>query len=61
MNKLYLLGALALSHVTAYMEFGPATAATYGTPPFGTNTYTATDDCYSGGTATTLGMNNIYY
>ncbi len=59
MNKLYLLGALALSHVTAYMDFGPA-GGTYSTP-FGTNTYTATDDCYSGGTATTLGMNNIYY
>ena len=24
-------------------------------------TYTSTGDCFTGGTATTLGMNNIYY
>jgi hypothetical protein len=28
---------------------------------FGSVTYTSTGDCFTGGTATSLGMNNIYY
>jgi hypothetical protein len=31
------------------------------TTSFGEVTYTASSDCFTGGTATSLGMNNIYY
>jgi uncharacterized protein with PIN domain len=61
MYKLYLLGALALSNVEAYINAGTGTtkgnAATY----YGKVTYTSTGDCFTTGTATSLGMNNIYY
>lgn len=63
MNRLYLLGALALAEVSAYSGTGttsPILDSTWGLF-FSSVTYTATGDCYSAGTATTLGMNNIYY
>jgi len=61
MNRLYLLGAITLSRVEAYIAATSTltfpSSAVIGT----TNTYTATGDCFSGETATTLGLNNIYY
>jgi hypothetical protein len=68
MNKLYILGALALSNVQAYINYGATTSV--GTLAFtaatnsgflGVYTYTVSGDCFSAGTATTLGMNNIYH
>lgn len=67
MNKLYILGALALANVEAYIHFGGTPGAT--TPSLGiatsgvagTYTYTIASDCYEKGTATSLGMNNIYH
>ena len=67
MNKLYILGALLLSTAEANKLFGGATyssgdstlASSAGA--FGSYTYTLGDDCFSTKTATTLGMNNIYY
>jgi hypothetical protein len=67
MNKLYILGALALANVEAYINFGTSTyagkfleaAPTIGI--FGTYTYSISADCFSSGTATTLGLNNIYH
>jgi hypothetical protein len=61
MNKLYLLGALMLSTVEASKFVGSTSAATTATMPLGSYTYTITGDCYSAGTATTLGMNNKFY
>jgi len=72
MNKLYILGALALDNVEAALNLGASTVstatATYAltqTLPLnslaGSYTYTTTSDCYSTGTATSLGMNNIYH
>lgn len=62
--KLYILGALALSGVSAG-TLGSVTSATLGatttTINAATYTYTLTGDCFSAGTATTLGLNNIYY
>lgn len=68
MNKLYILGALLLSSA----EAGKLTGATGGTTTavynayisamtLGSFTYTVSGDCFSAGTATTLGMNNRYY
>lgn len=63
MNKLYLLGALALANVEAYASFGTITLI-YIIPTTGLGgayTYTVSTDCYSAATATTLGLNNIYH
>ena len=56
--KLYILGALALSGVSAGLLASATIAASV---IKGTYTYTLTGDCFSAGTATTLGLNNIYY
>jgi len=68
MNKLYILGALALANVDAaisYLASGTSIyASTAAIPAFGiagSYLYTTTGDCYSAATATTLGMNNIYH
>lgn len=66
MNKLYILGALALSNVQGYINFGTTTFTTlaYTTANsghVGSYTYTVSGDCLgTTATATTLGMNNIY-
>lgn len=58
--KLYLLGALALSGAQAVSLASDTSviATIYGLADY---TYTLTDDCFSAGPATTLGLNNIYY
>jgi len=67
MNKLYILGALALANVDAAVSFlatGTSIYAAAAIPGYGvagSYTYTTTGDCYSAGTATTLGLNNIYH
>lgn len=63
MNKLYILGALALANVEAYINLGTYTLIYIvpGTGIGGAYTYAVSSDCYSAGTATTLGMNNIYH
>jgi hypothetical protein len=68
MNKLYILGALALANVEAYVAF-VATAGTALTITIalassglgGSYTYAFTADCIASTTLTTLGMNNIYH
>lgn len=61
MNKLLVIGALALS-VNCAATANNRVAATVITIPAGSFTYTvSTTDCYTTATATTLGMNNIYY
>jgi hypothetical protein len=72
MNKLYILGALALANVEALLSLG-ATASATGTVSYaliyiapttgvaGAYTYTVSTDCFSAGTATNLGLNNIYH
>lgn len=55
MNKLYLLGALALSNVEAYVSApisSPGGIYTFGDES--TYTYTATGDCLASATAVTL-------
>lgn len=60
MNKLTLLGALALSANCAATNY--RVAETIAKVPSGSFTYTvATADCYKDVTPTTLGMNNVYY
>lgn len=64
MNKLYILGALLLSSVSAYKltagkDGGDKTWTDILT--LGSYTYTISGDCFSAATATTLGMNNKYY
>ena len=62
MNKFYILGALLLSSVEAGKLTGSSsTAVTIALAPLGSYTYTVSGDCFSAGTATTLGMNNKYY
>lgn len=62
MNKSYLLGALLLSSVEAgKLTNIVGTVATVENIAYGTYTYTVSGDCFSAGTATTLGMNNKYY
>jgi hypothetical protein len=64
MNKLYILGALALSSTNALWSGATAvTGATIATNTvyLGTYTYTLTGDCFSAGTATTNGMFNTYH
>merc|ERR1719240_2585205 len=74
MNKLYVLGALALSGAHAYVNFLPtkgtalapvianAAADTFNAEGLaGTYTYTYTGDCIASATAVTLGLNNNYY
>jgi hypothetical protein len=70
MNKLYILGALALANVDAYVAFATTagTALTTLTAALtslsglgGTYTYAFTADCIASTTLTTLGMNNIYH
>lgn len=61
MNKLYVLGALLLSTVEAGKFTGTTATTTVLTSPAGSYTYTATGDCFSAATATTLGMNNKFY
>jgi hypothetical protein len=73
MNKLYILGALALANVDAKVLFhttaGTALTPLSGTPATnlapaglgGTYTYAYTGDCISSGALTTLGLNNNYY
>ena len=62
MNKSYLLGALLLSSVSAGKLSGTVgTAVTVENMPYGSYTYTVSGDCFSAGTATTLGMNNKFY
>jgi hypothetical protein len=60
MHRLYVLGALALAKVNAYVNIGTSTTVAAPTT-YGSVSYTATGDCFSAGTATSLGMNNIYY
>jgi hypothetical protein len=61
MHRLYILGALALAKVNAYVNVGvTGTVATTNTA-YGSATYTATGDCFSANTAVSLGMNNIHY
>lgn len=74
MNKLYILGALALSGARAYVNFLPA-AGTALSPVLaagpadtfnaeglsGTYTYTYTGDCLASSTLASLGLNNNYY
>ena len=62
MNKLYILGALLLSSVEAGKLTGSTAAtSTIAATQWGSFTYTVSGDCFSAGTATTLGMNNKYY
>lgn len=64
MNKLYLLGALALSNVEAYLGFAvtPAIVAPLINPLRLAYTYTASTDCFTSQPATTLDpLSNIYY
>ena len=60
MNKLYVLGALLLSTVEAGKFSGLISSVDVAVSamPTGSFTYTATGDCFSAATATTLGMNN---
>lgn len=68
MNKLYILGALALANVEAglnaiNLSAGPATSivsVTASNTNHGVITYTPSGDCLSSGALTTLGLNNIY-
>jgi hypothetical protein len=67
-GKLYILGALAMANVEASIQFLSTGVSiyplTYIIPLTGLNgayTYTTTGDCFSGGTATSLGLNNIYH
>jgi len=68
MNKLYIIGALALANVDAGVSLLATGASIYPliyiTPTTGicgSYTYTTSTDCFSAGTATTLGLNNIYH
>merc|ERR1719386_148177 len=72
MNKLYILGALALSGAHAYVNFlavkGTSLTAVDGpTSAFnaiglaGTYAYTYTGDCLASSTLASLGLNNNYY
>lgn len=72
MNKLYILGALALAGADAYVAFTPSpgqalniltglTTFIFDTNVGGTYTYVYTGDCLSSGSLATLGMNNNYY
>merc|ERR1719174_790077 len=74
MNKLHILGALALSGAHAYVNFLPAKGAALApvlaaaaADTFndlglaGTYTYTYTGDCLASSTLASLGMNNNYY
>lgn len=74
MNKLYILGALALSGAHAYVNFLPAKGAalapvlaaaaadTFNAEGLsGTYTYTYTGDCLASSTLASLGLNNNYY
>lgn len=64
MNKLYLLGALALSNVEAYLGIAVANAivAPLFNPLRLSYTYTASTDCFTSQPATTLDpLSNIYY
>lgn len=72
MNKLYILGALAVAGADAYVAFtitpGHQLAALNGqttnvlNPAVGgTYTYIYSVDCLGSGALTTLGMNNNYY
>ncbi len=72
MNKLYILGVLAVASVEGLLNLG-ATASATGTVSYaliyiaptvglaGSFTYTVSTDCFSAGTATNLGLNNIYH
>lgn len=60
MNKLYLLGALLLSAEAGKLGSNVGSTA-LATIAYGSYTYSVTGDCFSSGTATTLGMNNKYY
>merc|ERR1719386_377902 len=74
MNKLYILGALALSGAHAYVNFLPtkgtalapvikaAAADTFNDLGMaGTYAYTYTGDCLASSTLASLGLNNNYY
>jgi hypothetical protein len=61
MHRLCILGALALTRVEAYISAGTSTSVSDPSTQRGKIVYTSTGDCFSAGTATTLGMNNIYY
>jgi len=73
MNKLYIIGALAIAAAEARVDFmatpGASYAALAGAAPNifatsglgGTYTYAYTGDCISSGSLTTLGLNNNYY
>jgi len=58
---LYILGALALSNVSAYINLGITGTVADTAAALGGFTYTAGADCLATATATTLGMNNIYH
>jgi len=59
MNKLYILGALALSAVNGYYSGGAVAIASL--TNVGTYTYTVTGDCYLASTSgATLGIFNTY-
>jgi len=57
----YILGSLALSSVDAFLALSGTVTPTDATNFAGTYTYTLTGDCFSTGTATTLGLNNTFY
>jgi hypothetical protein len=72
MNKLYILGALALSGAHAYVNFlatkGAVLTSITGSPTTfnaeglgGTYTYTYTGDCLASSSLASLGLNNNYY
>jgi len=74
MNKLYILGALALTQADAYVAWmavtgdpvntltGATALLSFATTGLaGSYTYTYTADCLGSGALTTLGMNNNYY
>ena len=74
MNKLYILGALALANVDAKVAWAPAdgnqVSVLTGADAAGsiaqnglggTYTYAHTGDCLASGALTTLGLNNNYY
>jgi hypothetical protein len=60
MNKIYVIGALALASANAAATAGYHFKNTIATLPLGSFTYSIKTDCLASATATTLGMNNIF-
>lgn len=62
MSKLYLIAALAIAESYQYLAYTVASPITTISAVSGKFTYTVSaTDCFSAATATTLGLNNIYY